>query len=60
MLFRSVRVGSLDRPGTAEETHTLEALGRAGWTACSVQVGEPVSRCWDRLLGSDERAESLR
>ena len=55
-----VRVGSLERPGTDEETHTLQALGRAGWTACSVQVGEPVSRCWDRLLGSDDRAASLR
>jgi uncharacterized protein (DUF58 family) len=55
-----VRVGGLDRAGTEEETHTLKALRRAGWTACSVQVGEPIGHCWDRLLGSDERAGSLR
>src|SRR5690606_28815559 len=38
-----------------EQTRTLESLRRAGWTACAVQVGEPVPICWDRLLGSDER-----
>ncbi len=55
-----VRSGQGGRSATDEETHTLEALRRAGWTVCAVHVGEPVSSCWDRLLGSDERAGSLR
>lgn len=55
-----VREGSSERAANDEETHTLKALRRAGWTACAVQVGEPVSQCWDRLRGSDERAGSLR
>jgi len=55
-----VLMGRDDRAATDEETHTLAALRRAGWTACAVRVGEPANHSWDRLLGSDERAESLR
>jgi hypothetical protein len=39
---------------------TAERLRRAGWAVCLVRVGEDVGGCWDRLLGSDDRAVMSR
>ncbi|GEL94251.1 DUF58 domain-containing protein [Cellulomonas composti] len=32
--------------------HTVRALRRAGWRACTVTPGEPLVDCWLRLLGT--------
>jgi uncharacterized protein (DUF58 family) len=55
-----VRVGRATRPANDDETHTLDALRRAGWRVCGVEPGENIAVAWDRLLGSDESAEALR
>jgi uncharacterized protein (DUF58 family) len=55
-----VRVGRATRPANDDETHTLDALRRAGWRVCGVEPGEDIAVAWDRLLGSDESAEALR
>ena len=49
-----VRLGRTGRTATDAETHTLEALRRAGWRACGVHPGEDLVRSWDRLLGADQ------
>ncbi len=51
-----VRQGRVGRAAGDDETHTLEALQRAGWRACGVHPGEDVARSWDRLLGAEEGA----
>lgn len=55
-----VRLGRQHRAANDDETHTLEALHRAGWTACGVLPGEDIARSWDRLLGSQQHVEALR
>ena len=52
--------GSGDAMATPDETRTLEALRRAGWTACAVRPGEDVATCWQRLLDSDVRVGAGR
>src|SRR5690606_32573387 len=55
-----VVAGSADRPGTVPTTaqeRTVEALRRAGWTACAVRSGAELTASWDLLLASDERWE---
>lgn len=58
-----VVAGSADHPGTAtgnEQERTVEALRRAGWTACAVRSGADLTASWDLLLTSDERWEMAR
>ena len=58
-----VVAGSADHPGTAtgnEQERTVEALRRAGWTACAVRSGAELTASWDLLLASDERWEMAR
>ena len=52
--------GRTARNASDDEKHTLEALRRAGWRVCGVEPGEDIARVWDRLLGTDQRVESLR
>lgn len=54
-MVRTGRDGTEDAM-TEDETRTLRALRRAGWTACAVRPGEDVGVCWHRLLDSGERA----
>jgi len=55
-----VRQGRQHRPATDDETHTLEALRRAGWRVAGVLPGEDVAAAWDRLLGAEMPVASLR
>lgn len=45
---------------TAAAEATAESLRRAGWAVCLVRVGEDMAACWERLLGSDDRAVMSR
>ena len=58
-MVRSGRAGQ-DEPPSLDETRTLQALRRAGWTACAVRPGEDIGICWHRLLDSDERSLAAR
>jgi len=49
-----VRQGRVGRPADDDETHTLEALQRAGWRACGVHPGEDVATAWQRLVGMED------
>jgi uncharacterized protein (DUF58 family) len=53
-MVRTSEIGVSLATGAAETT--AERLRRAGWAVCLVRVGEDVATCWDRLLGSDDRA----
>lgn len=55
-----VRLGHATRTASDDETHTLDALRRAGWRVCGVHPGEDIATAWDRLLGSDETVAALR
>src|SRR5690606_23086079 len=55
-----VRQGRQHRPATDDETHTLEALRRAGWRVAGVLPGEDVAAAWDRLLGAEMPVASPR
>ena len=60
MGWAMVRLGRTARNASDDEKHTLDALRRAGWRVCGVEPGEEIARAWDRLLGTDQRVESLR
>lgn len=45
---------------TAAAESTAGSLRRAGWSVCLVQVGDDLTACWERLLGSDDRAVMSR
>lgn len=55
-----VRLGRVGQPAGDDGEHTLRSLRRAGWRAVGVHPGEDLAQAWERLLGSDERAVSLR
>ena len=55
-----VRTGTDPSRNNPDHLRTLEALRRAGWTVCPVDVGEDIPLCWARLRESDSRTESLR
>ncbi|MBC7290120.1 MAG: DUF58 domain-containing protein [Actinotalea sp.] len=49
-----------DPVASAAAESTAERLRRAGWAVCLVRVGEDHRACWERLLGSDDRAVMSR
>ena len=55
-----VRLGRAAHSDAGDDTHTLEALRRAGWRVCGVEPGEDFAVAWDRLRGSDQSVEALR
>jgi uncharacterized protein (DUF58 family) len=55
-----VRLGRAVHSDPGDDTHTLDALRRAGWQACGVEPGEDIAVAWDRLLCSDRSIEALR
>jgi uncharacterized protein YbjT (DUF2867 family) len=42
--------------GADDDTHTLDALRRAGWRVVGVSPGEDVAAAWDRLRGAEDVA----
>ncbi len=51
-----VRLGRALHSDAGDDTHTLEALRRAGWRVVGVEPGEDIAAAWDRLRSSDEMA----
>lgn len=56
MGWAMVRLGKALHSGADDDTHTLDALRRAGWRVVGVEPGEDIARAWDRLRGSEETA----
>jgi uncharacterized protein (DUF58 family) len=55
-----VRLGRAIHSDAGDDTHTLDALRRAGWRVCGVEPGEDIAVAWSRLHGSDRSVEALR
>jgi hypothetical protein len=56
MGWAMVRLGRAAHSGADDDTHTLDALRRAGWRVVGVSPGEDIAAAWDRLRGADDVA----
>ena len=56
MGWAMVRLGRAVHSAADDDTHTLDALRRAGWRVVGVEPGEDISLAWDRLRGAEDMA----
>lgn len=56
MGWAMVRLGRALHSAADDDTHTLDALRRAGWRVVGVEPGEDIAVAWDRLRSADDVA----